>query len=101
MVNAKLTRGTGLSAFTGLRLQNLPAFTASGKLTDVPNGYALAGLTLATAAATIAGDVAVTRGAKRLKVSAKTSSRIAGRLRIHASRPRGRHCKTRCSRHAR
>ena len=74
MVNAKVTRGAGLAAFTGLRLQNLPAFTASGKLTDVPNGYALAGLKLAYAATTIAGDVAVTRGAKRFKVSAKGSS---------------------------
>jgi hypothetical protein len=73
-VNAKLMHGAGLTAFTGLSLQNLPAFTASGKLTDVPNGYALAGLTLAGAATTIAGDVTVTRGAKRFKVSAKANS---------------------------
>jgi uncharacterized protein involved in outer membrane biogenesis len=74
MVNTKVTRSAGLAAFTGTRLQNLPAFTASGKLTDVPGGYALAGLKLATAATTIAGDVAVTRGAKRFKISAKANS---------------------------
>jgi hypothetical protein len=74
MVNAKLTHGAGLAAFTGLRLQNLPAFTASGRLTDVPNGYALAGLKLASATTTIAGDAAITRGAKRYKVSVKATS---------------------------
>ncbi|HSQ05662.1 MAG TPA: AsmA-like C-terminal region-containing protein, partial [Burkholderiales bacterium] len=76
MVNAQVTRGAGLTALTGLRLQNLPEFTASGKLTDMPNGYALAGLKLAHAATTIAGDVAVTHGDKRFKVSAKASSPV-------------------------
>jgi len=74
MVNARLTRGAGLAALTGMRLQGLPAFTAGGRLTDMPDGYALAGLTLAGAATTISGDLAVTRGAKRFKVSAKGSS---------------------------
>ncbi len=40
----------------------------------MPNGYELAGLKLVSAAATITGDVAVTRGAKRFKISAKASS---------------------------
>jgi len=71
MVNAKVTHTAGLGAFTGLHMQNFPAFTANGKLTDVPNGYAIAGLQLASAATTITGDVTVTRGATRFKVSAK------------------------------
>jgi uncharacterized protein involved in outer membrane biogenesis len=74
MFNAKVAHGAGLAAFTGLQLQDLPAFTASGRLTDVPGGYALAGLKLAGAASAIAGDVAITRGAKRYKVSAKGAS---------------------------
>ena len=72
-VNAKVTHGAGLAAFSGQRLQGLPPFTASGRLTDV-HGYALAGLKLDFAATTLIGDVAVTRGAKRFKVSAKASS---------------------------
>ena len=74
MVNASIKHGAGLSALTGQRLQNLPAFTASGKLTDVPAGYALSGLKLVSAAMTITGDVAVTRGAERFKISVKASS---------------------------
>jgi len=74
MVSARVTHGAGLAAFTGLRLQSLPGFTASGKLTDGPGGYALTGLKLVGEATTVAGDIAVARGARRLKVSAKGSS---------------------------
>jgi hypothetical protein len=74
MVNAKIAHGAGLAAFTGLRLHDLPAFALSGRLTDVASGYALAGLKLGGTATNIAGDVAITRGSKRFKVSAKTTS---------------------------
>ena len=73
-VNAKITHGTGLAALTGLRLHDLPASTLSGRLTDVANGYAVAGLKLGGTATTMAGDVTITRGAKRFKVNAKTTS---------------------------
>jgi uncharacterized protein involved in outer membrane biogenesis len=74
MVTARLTDGAGLSALTGMPLKELPAFAASGRLTDLPNGYALAGLKLASAAMTLSGDLAVTRGAERFRVSAKARS---------------------------
>jgi len=74
VVQVESKRGAGLAAFTGLNLSKLPAFTANARLTDVPDGYALAGLKIAHVATTIAGDVAVTRGAKRFKVSAKLNS---------------------------
>jgi uncharacterized protein involved in outer membrane biogenesis len=73
-VSAKVARGTGLAVLTGMQLEHLPPFTASGKLTDTPGGYALGGMKLVHAAATISGDVAVTRSAKRYKVSAKASA---------------------------
>lgn len=74
MLATKVTTGAGLAAFTGIGLQNLPAFAASARLTDVPNGYALTGLKLAHAATTLAGEVTVTRGAERFKVIAKANS---------------------------
>jgi len=74
VLSADVKRGAGLAAFTGLSLQALPAFTASARLTDAPAGYVFAGLKMATTAATLAGDVAVTRGAKRFKVSAKLTA---------------------------
>ena len=73
-VNVEVTRGAGLATFTGLKLRELPAFTASARLTDVADGYALATLKLASAATTVAGDVALTRGNKRFKVSMKLHS---------------------------
>jgi uncharacterized protein involved in outer membrane biogenesis len=73
-VNVEIKRAKGLAAFTGLNLRDLPAFTASATLTDVPDGYSLAGLKVAHAVTTMGGDVVVTRGAKRLMVRAKLSS---------------------------
>jgi len=76
MLNAEVKRGAGLAAFTGLNLRELPAFTASAKLTDVAEGYALSGLKIVGAATTLAGDLALTRGAKRFKVSTKLHSAL-------------------------
>jgi hypothetical protein len=73
-VDAKVARAGGLETLTGQHLPIIPAFTASGRLTDVPDGYRLAGLKVAHAATTITGDFAVTRGVKRFKISAKASS---------------------------
>ena len=55
-------------------LADLPAFSASGRLSDVPNGYSLADLKLAFAAATMTGDAKLTRGAERPALWAKLSS---------------------------
>jgi uncharacterized protein involved in outer membrane biogenesis len=73
-VNIQVARPAGLEAFTEQHLPLIPAFTASGRLTDVSDGYSLAGLKVAHAATTITGDLTVTRGAKRFKISAKASS---------------------------
>jgi len=73
-LNVEVKRSAGLAAFTGMNLRELPAFTASARLTDVPDGVALGGLTLVHAATTITGDMALIRGAKRIKVTAKLSS---------------------------
>jgi len=73
MVNAEVTRGAGLAEFAGQKTLDLPPLTASGKLTDVPGGYALSSLRVAHAAATMAGDLTLTRGAKRYKVSGAVS----------------------------
>ena len=75
-LNVEVTRAAGLAAFTGLKLGALPAFTASARLTDVTDGYALSALKLASAAATMSGDVALTRGPKRLKLSTKLKSAL-------------------------
>jgi hypothetical protein len=75
-VNVEATRGAGLAAFTGLTLRELPAFTASARLTDVANGYALSALSLTSPAMTVAGDAALTRGPKRLKFSATLHSAL-------------------------
>jgi len=67
--------GEGISRFTTLRgLRQLRAFNASGKVTDVADGYAFTGLKLAFAATTISGDVSLTRGAERFKLQATTTS---------------------------
>lgn len=73
-VDAQVARAAGIEAFAGTRLPFLPAFTASGRLTDIPQGYALADLKLVHEAATIAGEAALTRGDKRFKISAKGRS---------------------------
>jgi hypothetical protein len=73
-VNAKVAHAAGLEALAGHRMPGIPVFTASGKLTDLPNGYALSRLKFEHAATTLAGDIAVTRGAKRFRVSAKGTS---------------------------
>jgi len=75
-VDAKLTRSAALAALTGTRPMAIPAFTASARLTDTPTGYRLADLRLKHAATTLAGELAVTRGEKRLKVVAKASSSL-------------------------
>lgn len=72
-VKAKVSRGAGIAAFTGWRIPDqLPEFSGSGNLTDVPDGYALSGLELSFAATTFSGDASVTRGQKRpmLRVTA-------------------------------
>jgi uncharacterized protein involved in outer membrane biogenesis len=74
-VNVDANNGEGIASFTGLPgLRPLAAFAASAKVTDVPGGYAFTGLKLAFAAATITGDVSVTRGPERLKLQATASS---------------------------
>jgi uncharacterized protein involved in outer membrane biogenesis len=74
-VNLDASNGEGIAAVTALRdLRQLRAFTASGKLTDVTNGYAFTGLKLAFAATTISGDVSLTRGAERFKLQATATS---------------------------
>ena len=75
-VNVEVTRTAGLATFTGLKLGALPAFTASARLTDGTEGYAITALKLASTAATVTGDVALTRGPKRLKVSMKLQSAL-------------------------
>ena len=76
LVRAEVSHGRGLATFTGWDLQALPAFTASARLSDVPDGYALAGLRVVHAAATVTGDMAVTRGAERYKLSAKAHASL-------------------------
>ena len=73
-VNARVAHAAGLEALAGHRIPGMPVFTASGKLTDLPNGYALSGLRFVHAATTLTGDIAITRGPKRFKISAKGSS---------------------------
>jgi uncharacterized protein involved in outer membrane biogenesis len=74
MVNVQIKRMAGIEAFTGLDVPDLTSVSASGRLTDVANGYSVAGLKFVSPATTITGDVTVTRGPKRYKVIAKTSS---------------------------
>jgi uncharacterized protein involved in outer membrane biogenesis len=74
-VNLDAANGAGIATLTALRgLRQLRAFTASGKLTDVPDGYALTGMKLALTATTISGDVNLTRGAERFKLQATATS---------------------------
>ena len=75
-IDAKLTHGAGLAALTATRLDTLPALTASGRLTDVADGYRLADLRLALPATTIAGEFTVTRGKARPRVAIKASSAL-------------------------
>ena len=72
--NGKFANTAGLAAFTRLRMPDLPAFTASGKLADVPNGYTVTGLKFSGATMTLAGDVSLVQGARLYKVSARTTS---------------------------
>ncbi len=96
VVSAEVKRGAGLATFTGLNLRALPPFTASARLTDVPGGYALTGLKAAHAVTTMAGDVAVTRGAERFKVSATLRSPTLDASALAQPDCRRRHCETRC-----
>lgn len=73
-VNTTVKWGSGIEAFTGLDLPDLPAFTASGRVTDLRDGYAVAGLNLGYGKSSITGDVAVSRAQKRVKVTAKLAS---------------------------
>jgi uncharacterized protein involved in outer membrane biogenesis len=74
-VNIEASSGEGIASFAALRgLRQLRAFKASGKVTDVPDGYALTGVKLAFAATTIIGDASLVRGAERFKLQAKASS---------------------------
>jgi uncharacterized protein involved in outer membrane biogenesis len=74
LVSARVAKATGIESFSGMRLPVVPAFAVTGRLTDVPDGYALSGLKIEHAATTITGELAVTRVAKRFKVSAKGNS---------------------------
>ena len=74
-VNIEASSGEGIASFAALRgLRQLRAFKANGKVTDVPDGYALTGVKLAFAATTIIGDASLVRGAERFKLQAKASS---------------------------
>ncbi len=74
-VNLEASSGDGIATFTGLRgLARLRAFNASGKVTDVADGYAFTSLRLAFAATTISGDASLTRGAERFKLQAVATS---------------------------
>jgi len=74
-VNLDASNGEGIATLTALRgLRQLRAFTASGKVTDVPDGYAVKGMKLAFAATTISGDINLTRGAERYKLQATATS---------------------------
>ncbi len=75
-INAKVDRVSGIEKFFTLDLPDLPAFTASGRVTDVRDGYAVGGLKLGYGVTTVDGDVAVTRGPRRFKVTAKISAPI-------------------------
>ena len=73
-IDAQLTHSAGLAALTATRLGALPAFAASGRVTDQPDGYRLADLKLKLPATTIAGEVALTRGKARPRIEIKASS---------------------------
>jgi uncharacterized protein involved in outer membrane biogenesis len=74
-VNVAASDGEGIASFAALRgLRQLRAFNASGKVTDVPDGYAFTGVKLALAATTISGDVSLVRGNDRFRLQAKASS---------------------------
>ena len=74
-VNVEAPNGEGVATLTALRgLRPLRAFNASGKVTDVADGYALTGLKLAFPATTISGDASLTRGAQRFKFQATATS---------------------------
>lgn len=74
LVDAKLTHSAALAALTATRLGALPPFTARARLSDLADGYRLAELKLKLPAATIAGELAVTRGKARPRVELKASS---------------------------
>lgn len=71
---ASLTRGNGLAALTGMPMDGLPPFTANGKLTDVPDGYAFTNFTVASKAATVTGSGTLISGPKRYKISINANS---------------------------
>ena len=74
-VNVDASNGEGIAALFALPgLRPLPAFKATSKVTDVPDGYEFTGLKLAFAATTISGDVSLTRGAERFKLKATVTS---------------------------
>ncbi len=74
-VDVQATNGEGLATLTALQgLRQLRAFHANGKVTDVPDGYAIAGLKLAFPATTISADASLTRGAERFKLQATATS---------------------------
>jgi uncharacterized protein involved in outer membrane biogenesis len=74
-MNVEASNGEGIATFTALRgLRQLRAFTASGKMTDTPDGYSFTGLKLAFTATTISGDASLTRGAERFKLQATATS---------------------------
>lgn len=72
--SAQVANGNGLASFTGLRLGDLPAFNASGKLADNASGYALSAVKVTTSSVALAGDVGIQHGSKRLKITVKAAA---------------------------
>ena len=70
-MDLQVTSGAGIAALARQKgLEQFPGFTASGKLTDLPDGYALSGLKVGSAAITMTGDAKVTRGPERPRLEA-------------------------------
>lgn len=65
---ARVTDGSGFAALVG---QPLPSFSASGRLTDMAQGYMLTRMKLESATTTLSAEVALIRSARGFKVSAK------------------------------
>ena len=73
-LTANISDSAAAGRIFGADLPRLPAIRAAARMSGPRGGYALAGVKLAHAATVIAGDVAITRGAKRFKVTATAAS---------------------------
>ena len=88
-MDVDIRSSAGISTFTGQKsLQQLPALVASGRVTDLPEGYSIAGLKLAAAATTLSGNVTVMRGAERPRLQATLTSPLLDFTSLsHATKP--------------